>query len=212
MSISTLQELKGMTEQLKEMLKASAGAGREAQAEASVPAGTTASKTDEPSGDVEVHNDDVIMDAADEAKAVDPLLEKAERDAAADLVKATVHFDRKAWLEELKLHCFAGSKVIAVVDSCTSKLKHVIEQMTFMADTVKNLMQPESVNILVPVGKRLDLLSSVSQKAEMLFPKQKVFVVASCASDSCLSCNCALTNKTGHPGHDNRTYKVTRFG
>ncbi|CAE7241869.1 unnamed protein product, partial [Symbiodinium sp. CCMP2592] len=180
--INSMEELKRMAEQLKEMAKA--GATVSESTSSSPPVSGEPAAAGEAAEIGEDVDTSVNVEMQDAPAKIDPQLEQAEREATADLVKCTVHFERRDWVEELKLHVFAGSKTIAVVDSPTSKVKHVLDELNFMSDAIKNHMHPETVNVIVPVGKRLDLLSMVAQKAELLFPKRKVFTLAVTAGES----------------------------
>ena len=97
-----------------------------------------------------------------------------------------MHYDRAAWIGDLKLQCLGGAKIVAVVDSCTSKIKHIVDELTLLATTLKDLDALDNTSILVPVGKRFDLLSMVVTKVGLLFPQHKHFVISIAAGESCL--------------------------
>ena len=184
-SIGTLEELKSIAEQLKEMQAAASKKPAAAPAAAPADSGTLAALPDA----AEDGLGDAPIDMEVDEVPMDPLVEKAERLASAELVKLNLHFDGQAWQDELKMQCFMGAKIVAVIDSPTSKVKIVADQLVYLVESLKQTLDSlDDVHIVVTVGKRLDLLHMVVQKIDAILPKRASYVVSSSAAEESLAC------------------------
>lgn len=86
----------------------------------------------------------------------DPVLQKATELASKDLVQTAQDFGTVQFEQDLALR--PNNKAVLLIDSITSKTRVILDQVSWAGDPLKKQDPMDETSVLVPIGKRLDLL------------------------------------------------------
>ena len=128
-----------------------------------------------PSGDNLDAESKIEVDG-DGMESCDPLLETAATKADVEMSKHQVYNPTGDWVNQICSQVMPSQKAVILVDAPTSKSRVVMDHLDKVGDMAK-VLTARRYRIVVPVGKRLDLLSSVENKMQVLFPALHHFTI-----------------------------------
>ena len=112
-----------------------------------------------------------LMDDGPVAVEADPIVEKAEQLAVAEMASISIHTERGAFIEELKTAVFPSSKPLVVIECPTSRAAVFTSFFDLLIEV------PVRFSLLVPLGSRDELISVMKGILKKL-PGRTIFTVA----------------------------------
>ena len=119
-------------------------------------------------------DDDVgcLLDVEAAAPVVDPVMEKADQLAVADMASISTHTEQTAFIEELRTAIFPSSRPLVVVECPTSRASVFTNFFDLMMEV------PVRFSLLVPLGHRDELISTVRPVLRRKLPGRVIYTVA----------------------------------
>ena len=136
---------------------------------------------DEPSGDASSGNRDALdasskMDVGESMLVSDPIADAASAKVDVDLARHQVYDPASDWANSIRGQLMPSQKVAILVDAPTSKIRVLADHLDKVSLMCKS-WTVQRYRVLIPVGSRLDLLSTVDTKMRVCFPDLHHFTV-----------------------------------
>ena len=130
-----------------------------------------------PAGCAEVEDEDLVM--ASESKITeDPVQVRARVLAEKDLAHIAYHQKTESFLADVSSRVFRSQRVVAFLDMPTSRLKVFADSIKLVAS-----LGLERLAVMIPVGRRIDVMAGVLMNVKKAFPKQTPYVIQFDAGD-----------------------------
>ena len=113
-----------------------------------------------------------LMDDGPVAVEADPIVEKAEQLAVAEMASISIHTERGAFIEELKTAVYPSSKPLVVIECPTSRAAVFTSFFDLLVEV------PVRFSLLVPLGSRDELISVMKSILKKKLPGRTIFTVA----------------------------------
>ena len=113
-----------------------------------------------------------LLDDGPGAVQADPIIERAEQLAVAEMANISIHTEKGAFIEELKTAVYQSAKPLVVVECPTSRAA----VFTTFFDLICEV--PVRFSLLVPLGSRDELISTIKAILRKKLPGRTIYTVA----------------------------------